>query len=437
MNRCMDRVWISVLFIFFVLCTKSSFAEDKKPHGLLYPELVSKFYAAHQQLFWMGRSVGAVEMRRLLLQRIDSAVYIGTERTRYGFDRLQGADSQHGSDSNSLMKLDMLFTDAAIAYCKDLYQGYGISIWMKYDEWSVKYADRDNDFIIGHLAAIRSAGELAGFLQALEPTSGEYSAYKTELAVQYQNNQTAKAKRVATAMNFYRWIHHFSFERYIVVNIPSVSLKYFNYDSVVLFSRMIVGKPSTRTPRFNATCKDVILYPYWNVPTDIALKELVPKYKRSPGLVDKENMQILDAKGNVISPYSIDWSKYSSRYFPYRLRQSTGCDNSLGIIKFDLTSPFGVYLHDTNTRGLFESLKRFRSHGCMRVEKAIQLGNLLLNNKLDTAFLQACIKGEKPITLQLEKPVPVFVVYLTAEANDSGVVSYYDDVYRLLPISEN
>jgi murein L,D-transpeptidase YcbB/YkuD len=68
----------------------------------------------------------------------------------------------------------------------------------------------------------------------------------------------------------------------------------------------------------------------------------------------------------------------------------------------------------------------------MRVEKAIELGNLLLNNKLDTGYLQACIKGEKPVTIKLESPVPVFVVYLPAEANDTGGVTYYKDIYQLM-----
>ncbi len=157
----------------------------------------------------------------------------------------------------------------------------------------------------------------------------------------------------------------------------------------------------------------------------------MPKYKRSPSLVDKQRIQILDARGNVVNPHSLNWSHYSKNYFPYRLRQATGCDNSLGIIKFDLTSPFGVYLHDTNEKGLFNSDYRHRSHGCMRVEKAIELGNYLLNNKLDTTFLQACFKGKEPTAVQLEKIVPVFVVYLTAELADGIAVNYYHDVYHL------
>ena len=142
-------------------------------------------------------------------------------------------------------------------------------------------------------------------------------------------------------------------------------------------------------------------------------------------------MQVLDARDRVLDPTSIVWSRYGRSYFPYRLRQVTGCDNSLGVIKFDLTDPFDVYLHDTNASELFRMAKRYRSHGCMRVEKAVELGNFLLENKLDTVFLKACVKGVQPMTVQLGRSVPVFVVYLTAEANDGDGVSYYDDIYHL------
>ena len=432
----MYKASIIAVFIFLIFSTEHLHAKDKTAQGLLYPVLVNKFYStAHQKIFWLNNSTSSGDMRRILLQKLDSSAYIGTDRKRYRYDRLLERKPEQGGDSTTLMKLDMLFTDAAIAYCKDLYQGYGIDVWLKYDEWSGKYSDRDNNFIIEHLVTVKSSGELTDFINSLEPNSKEYTAYKSELITQYLHNEIIKAKQAAVSLNFCRWIYHFHFEKLIVVNIASATLNYYEDNTETLFSKMIVGKPSRRTPRFVATCREVILYPYWNVPTDIALKELVPKYKKSPGLIDKENMQILDVKGNVINPYSVNWSQYNSSIFPYRLRQSTGCDNSLGIIKLDLTSPFGVYLHDTNEKGLFKSNSRYRSHGCMRVEKAVELGNYLLNNRLDTAFLQACIKGEKPITLQLEKPVPVFVVYLTAELTDNGVVNYYRDVYHLLHLN--
>ena len=424
---------IGTILIFLACCSSRSYGENTIGQDLLYPELVNKFYTAiHQRLFWFDTS--ANKMRELMLQKIDSSAYIGTDRSKYGYNELVEINRtwiKEINDSSNLLRLDMLFTDAAIGYCKDLYQGSGISSGISYDEWSARYMLKDNDYLVGQLAAVKSSNELSRLINSLTPSGTEYIAYNTEFNKQYTDNNFVKAKQVAIAMNFYRWMYHFKFERYIVVNIPSASLKYYENDTVRLFSKMIVGNPSKRSPRFDATCREVILYPYWNVPKDIALKELVPKYKKHPTLVDKENMQILDAKGKIVDPYSINWSLYSAYYFPYRLRQSTGCDNSLGILKFDLTSPFGVYLHDTNEKSLFKSGYRFRSHGCMRVEKAIELGNYLLNNKLDTALLKACIKDENPVTLQLEKPVPVFVVYMTAYENNN-TVSYYNDVYRLI-----
>ena len=412
------------------------FAISSSAQNLRYPTLVEKFYiATNQQLLWLNNTFVSDTMRMILLQKIDSSAYIGIDKRKYNYDRLYEINDQRSKEKNDttgLMKQDMLFTDAAIAYCKDMYQGNEISTSLMYDEWSGKYAAKDNDFLIAHLANVRSSNELLSLFNSLEPYSKEYLSYKTEFQKQYLRKDYFKANQVTISMNLYRWIHHFNFKKFIVVNIPSTTLGYYENDSEILFSRMVVGKPSTRTPRFSATCREVILYPYWNVPQEIALKELVPKYKKHPALIDEENMQLLNAKGNVIDPASVKWSQFNRHYFPYRLRQSTGCDNSLGIIKLNLTSPFDVYLHDTNAKGLFSSNYRFKSHGCMRVEKAVELGNYLLNNKLDTAFLRECIKGEQPITIPLKSPVPVFAIYQTAQINDSGQVKYYPDIYHLL-----
>ena len=405
-------------------------AKNKNTLNLIYPALVDSFYAADiTGPFWYLASAARQNMKNTFLQLLDSASCDGLDKNKYHYAEIKNTTT--AIDATHLMQQDRLFTDAVIAYCKDLYQGCGINPWIKYDEWSGKYSRNDNDFIVGHLVTIKSDSELNAFINSLIPDTKQYVAYQSELQTQYQRNDILKAKQVATSMNFYRWIHHFGFEKSIVVNIASATLNYYENNVETLFSKMIVGKPSKKTPSFDATCKEVILYPYWNVPADIAIKELVPKYRKSPGLVGRERMQVLDGSGNIVKASAIDWSAYSSRSFPYRLRQSTGCDNSLGIIKFDLTSPFGVYLHDTNEKGLFASSNRYRSHGCMRVEKAVELGNYLLNNKLDTIFLKACIKDVKPTTIPLEKPVPVFVIYLTAYLSDSGVVNYYRDVYHL------
>ena len=412
-----------------------SYAQDS-PRYLSYPALINKFYSTvNQQLFWFGNSPISDTMRIILLKKLDSSAYIGSDRSKYNYDQLLSINRQYlkeKNDTTGSWNKDIMYTNAAIAYCKDLYQGSEIKKWLMYDEWAEQYENKDNELLVDDLAGVRSTSELLSLFNSLEPTSSEYLAVKIELTVQYRLNDTNKARQVAVYMNFYRWMHHFDFKKFIVVNIPSATLKLYENDTITLFSKMIVGKRSARTPRFDASCREVILYPYWNVPGDISARELLPKYKKSPALINEENMQVIDKKGNIINPYSIKWSQYNGSNFPYRFRQSTGCDNSLGVIKFGLTSPFSVYLHDTNEKELFKSNNRFRSHGCMRVEKAIELGNYLLNNKLDTTYLQKCIKDETPVTISLENPVPVFVVYLTADLNDSNKVSYHSDIYHLL-----
>jgi len=164
----------------------------------------------------------------------------------------------------------------------------------------------------------------------------------------------------------------------IVVNIPSANLLVYENDQVILESRIIVGKKSTRTPTLTSKANEVILYPYWMVRKSIATKELLPHIKRDPGYIDANGMQVLNQQGRVVNPWSVNWDALSASYFPYVLRQSTGCDNSLGLVKLNFYNPYNVYLHDTPWKILFAANKRYFSHGCMRVERAMELAHLLL-----------------------------------------------------------
>jgi L,D-transpeptidase YcbB len=143
-------------------------------------------------------------------------------------------------------------------------------------------------------------------------------------------------------------------------------------------------------------------------------------------------MQVVDGSGRLVNHHQLNWSSFHAGYFPYILRQSTGCDNALGILKFNINTPYGVYLHDTNNKTAFLSGSRFYSHGCIRLEDPLALGNRLLSGKLDTAFLQSCFKEQKPVPVQVKKPVPVFVVYMPVSADEKGKLYYYKDVYKLM-----
>jgi murein L,D-transpeptidase YcbB/YkuD len=127
--------------------------------------------------------------------------------------------------------------------------------------------------------------------------------------------------------------------------------------------KVVVGKPSTRTPRMATWCNQVILYPYWMVPRKIAVSEYLPMLKRNPAIMDSMNLQLLDKQGRIVSYNDLDWKKFNKNNFPFELRQSTGCDNALGVLKFNLTSPYDVYMHDSNFKRAFGFEHRFYSHG--------------------------------------------------------------------------
>lgn len=433
-----------ILGLFFNL--NNSFAQKdftlstayEKPPGTtiqLHPLLTTKFYQLNNhQLFWFTPRIQSLDLRRALKTCIDSAVNTGLALNKYHYNTIIGAIENNYTENDSLeaMVADKVFTDAAIALCKDIYQGENISSWINYDEVSSKYSNADNEYLLGRLITVQSADSLLQLMASLEPLEKEYILLKKELKDQIYKKTPFQVKQLAGSLNYFRWVHHFHFDKCIVINIASATLRYYEDDSVKLKMKVVVGKPTTKSPRFAAYCNQLVLYPYWNVPSSIALNELLPKFKRNPSVIDAMNMQVVDGNGKVVDHYKMNWYRYNKNYFPYRFRQSTGCDNSLGVIKFNITSPFSVYMHDTNNKTAFLSASRFYSHGCIRLEQPIELGNLLLNNRLDTTFLQSCYKEQLPVPVDLLKPIPVFVIYSMAETDSIDRVKFYKDIYGLL-----
>lgn len=235
------------------------------------------------------------------------------------------------------------------------------------------------------------------------------------------------------ALNYLRWTEQISqTSSVILLNIPSTYLMVYNQGKIVLDSKIIVGKPSTPTPTLTSTITKVILYPFWNVPHKIATKELLPSIKRNTGFLELGNYQVLNNEGVVLNPYKIDWHSLSTSYFPYHIRQSTGCDNALGIVKFEFYNPFTVYLHDTPSKGLFSFNKRYFSHGCMRIEKPVELAHLLLGKNsiaIDTLTVKGCLNQQAPKPVAVEKEVAIIILYSTVWYNKDGTVKFYDDAY--------
>lgn len=243
-----------------------------------------------------------------------------------------------------------------------------------------------------------------------------------------------RIEELKMAMNYLRWIDQIRQNSFVLfLNIPSAYFMIYDKGNVVLDSKVVVGKATTHTPTLTSTITEVILYPYWNVPYKIATRELLPAIRRNVGYVEANNFQVLNREGRVLNPYGINWSGLSAGYFPYVIRQSTGCDNSLGIVKFNFYNPFTVYLHDTPYKALFSFSKRYFSHGCMRVEKPVELAHLLLGRNsiaIDTLTAKGCLNQQAPKVVDVERELPIIILYSTVWYNKDGEIRFYDDIYE-------
>ena len=243
-----------------------------------------------------------------------------------------------------------------------------------------------------------------------------------------------RLQQLNLSLNYYKWFTcAIQNQKAIVVNIPAANLKVYNKDFTILEMKMIVGKKSTPTPTLTSTVEEVILYPYWHVPYSIAIKELLPIIKRNPGYIHTGNYQVLNKAGSIIDPYSINWQLLNKGNFPYLIRQSTGCDNALGLLKLNFNNPFGVYLHDTPVKSLFKLNKRYLSHGCMRMEKPNEIGHLVLSNNpqaIDTLEQKGCLRNQSPIKVSADEKLPVIVWYNPVGIESTGHLVFYEDIYE-------
>jgi L,D-transpeptidase YcbB len=243
-----------------------------------------------------------------------------------------------------------------------------------------------------------------------------------------------RLQQLSLSINYYRWLYCLSRQQpVVVVNIPAAFLKVYEEGQPILQMRVIVGKPSTPTPTLSSRISDVILYPCWTVPYSIATKELLPAIQRNPGYVDDNNYQVINKQGKIMDPASINWKTLSAKNFPYIIRQSTGCDNALGLLKLNFYNPFSVYLHDTPSKSLFILNKRFFSHGCMRMENPMELGYFVLKNNtiaIDTLEQKGCLHNQSPITVPVAEQLPVIVWYNPTSVDAAGRLVYYEDIYK-------
>jgi len=245
----------------------------------------------------------------------------------------------------------------------------------------------------------------------------------------------ARARQIELNLERMRWIFRNLGQRYIIVNIADFTLKVIEKNHAVLSMRVVVGKPFWHTPVFSEKMTYVVLNPSWNVPRSIAVEETIPKIKKDPDYLAKHNMKILEGwseNAGEIDPDTIDWASLDVQNFKYRFRQDPGPQNPLGSIKFMFPNEFGVYLHDTPSKRLFTKSVRSFSHGCIRLEKPLDLAEYVFKGSSDWTpeKIRAEIETGEEQIVRLPKPVDIHIIYLTAWVDEEGFLHFRDDIYE-------
>jgi len=401
---------------------------------LINPEAVTYFYnRRHFEIAWLHDS--AFALADSMVSFIRSVRFMGLLPQNYHLAELTSLRGLR-PDTTLYYRKEALLTDAFLALAFDL----------KYGRLRTNTNQREMDSIgnqtLGNALTINSIRDV---LESMEPKHQPYQLLKNSLREMLVKTDSSDRNALLAGSTYDSIAHHRIIrqvevnmerwrseladlgDRYVWINIPSYQLYVTEYGRQVLESRVIVGKTDTPTPALTSIIRSISLYPYWNVPRKIAMEELLPAIQQDTSYLRRHNFEVLDKNGAVWNPAMLEWKKFNENYFPYTLRQREGRMNSLGIIKFVFENPYAVFLHDTNAKGLFQTKFRALSHGCIRMEKPVELARYLVP---DPGRIDRIIKDKKQFTVVLSRPIFIYIRYLTCEYIDS-TLKCYDDIYGL------
>jgi L,D-transpeptidase YcbB len=220
-------------------------------------------------------------------------------------------------------------------------------------------------------------------------------------------------------------------EAFVVVNIAGFSAYFVRGQDIVWSARVQVGKPYRKTPLFRSEISYIVLNPTWTVPPGIIAADILPAAKRDPGAITAKRLRVLDSSGREIDPHSVDWSRFKGGHIPYTLRQDPGPTNALGRVKLMFPNPYFVYLHDTPSQALFDRPDRAFSSGCVRVERALELAALVLDDPQawNARTIDEAIARGTTRNVTLKRKLPVLLAYWTAWVDSEGRTNFRRDLY--------
>jgi len=380
-------------------------------------QAVSAFYASRRNApLWLRAGADSSAARELIgvLQRA-SLDGLSTGPALAAQAQAMMAHAQ-GGDPAALGAADRFLSSAFVSYVQALQTP---PAGMSYaDNWVAPRRDTPGQI----LARAAAASSLPAYVRKVSDVNPLYAQLRDAAWTQMQSGGSVDP-RVLTSLDRVRDMP--TQDRYVMVDTAGARLYMIQGGQIVDSMKVIVGKadPSTQTPMLASTIYYATLNPYWHVTPEL-IRSLIAKnvLEQGYGYLKSKGYQVMSPDGDMLDPAKVDWHAVAAGTENVQVRQLPGPANSMGRMKFGFANSADIYLHDTPSKDLFAQDDRNLSHGCVRLENAEALGRWLLGRDPQSA------SSDPELNVQLPTPVPIYVTYLTAQANN-GQLSFTDDVY--------
>lgn len=220
-------------------------------------------------------------------------------------------------------------------------------------------------------------------------------------------------------------------QRYITTNIPAAQIETVENGVVQTRHQAVVGKPDRQSPVLTTRIPEINFHPYWTTPASIIRKDLIPKMRSEPNYLTENRIRIFNSQGQEVPSTAVNWNSPDDA-LKYRFRQDPGDFNSMGTVRINVPSPHGVYMHDTNSKGLFGDDARFHSSGCIRVQNVRDYVAWILKNTpgMTREKVEELFRGGQRVDVKVADPVQLYWVYITAWAIPGGMTEFREDIYN-------
>jgi murein L,D-transpeptidase YcbB/YkuD len=225
-----------------------------------------------------------------------------------------------------------------------------------------------------------------------------------------------RLQQILMNMERMRWMPSRPEGSLILVNIPEFVLHVYDGKRKDFDMNVVVGKEGHNTMMFRGDLNDIVFSPYWNVPSSIVKKEILPEIDKHPHYLEDQQMEVIGKNADGVPD----------------IRQKPGPKNSLGKVKFLFPNSFNIYFHDTPAKELFNRDKRAFSHGCIRLQEPEKMAIYLLRSQPEWSpeKINRAMERDEPQSVRLKNPVPVFITYYTTWVNEHGVLQFREDIYN-------